>query len=69
MITTHSFPFLHSLLRPFNMRSGLTRRAIDVPLINRWFHEHCPPEYPVKVREKLHLTGNNTHMGTLGRPK
>ena len=36
--------------RPFNMRSGLTRRAIDVPLINRWFHEHCPPEYPVKVR-------------------
>lgn len=35
------------------MRSGLTRRAIDVPLINRWFHEHCPPEYPVKVREKL----------------
>mmetsp|Transcript_709 Transcript_709/g.1176 ORF Transcript_709/g.1176 Transcript_709/m.1176 type:complete len:2363 (+) Transcript_709:30-7118(+) len=36
--------------RPFNMRSGKTRRAIDVPLVNQWFHEHCPPEYPVKVR-------------------
>lgn len=36
--------------RPFNMRSGLTRRAIDIPLVNQWFHEHCPPEYPVKVR-------------------
>jgi pre-mRNA-processing factor 8 len=32
------------------MRSGFTRRCIDVPLINKWFHEHCPPEYPVKVR-------------------
>ena len=36
--------------RPYNMRSGLTRRAIDIPLVNQWFHEHCPPDYPVKVR-------------------
>lgn len=36
--------------RPYNMRSGLCRRAIDVPLVNNWFHEHCPKEYPVKVR-------------------
>lgn len=36
--------------RPFNLRSGNTRRALDVPLINNWFHEHCPPQYPVKVR-------------------
>ena len=36
--------------RPFNMRSGKTRRTIDVPLVNGWFHEHCPPGYPVKVR-------------------
>ncbi|KAK9810376.1 hypothetical protein WJX72_009717 [[Myrmecia] bisecta] len=36
--------------RPFNLRSGRTRRAVDVPLINNWFQEHCPPTYPVKVR-------------------
>ena len=36
--------------RPFNMRSGFTRRALDVPLVGRWFHEHCPSDYPVKVR-------------------
>ena len=36
--------------RPFNMRSGKTRRAIDIPLVNSWFNEHVPHEYPVKVR-------------------
>jgi len=36
--------------RPFNMRSGYMRRTLDVPLVNGWFHEHCPPNYPVKVR-------------------
>ena len=36
--------------RPFNLRSGRTRRAQDVPLVNSWYHEHCPPGYPVKVR-------------------
>jgi pre-mRNA-processing factor 8 len=35
---------------PFNKRSGLTRRAYDVPLVNQWFYEHCPHDYPVKVR-------------------
>eukprot|EP00966_Prymnesium_polylepis_P143726 3317977-Prymnesium_polylepis.1 len=34
--------------RPFNMRSGFTRRSIDVPLVNSWFQEHCPPSHPVK---------------------
>ena len=36
--------------RPFNMRSGLCRRALDVPLVKTWYQEHCPPGYPVKVR-------------------
>ena len=32
------------------MRAGYTRRSIDVPLVNGWFREHCPPSHPVKVR-------------------
>ncbi|CAN0218980.1 unnamed protein product, partial [Discosporangium mesarthrocarpum] len=36
--------------RPFHLRQGRMRRAIDVPLVNSWFHEHCPPNHPVKVR-------------------
>jgi len=36
--------------RPFNMRSGRTRRAEDIPLVSDWYKEHCPPTYPVKVR-------------------
>ncbi|XP_074597718.1 pre-mRNA processing factor 8 isoform X2 [Brevipalpus obovatus] len=36
--------------RPFCMRSGRTRRAIDVPLVKSWYLEHCPPGMPVKVR-------------------
>lgn len=35
---------------PFNKRSGHMRRALDVPLVNAWFMEHCPQQYPVKVR-------------------
>eukprot|EP00961_Rhodomonas_salina_P223788 3026004-Rhodomonas_salina.2 len=35
---------------PFNKRSGVTRRCIDVPLVKEWFQEHCPPNHPVKVR-------------------
>jgi len=31
--------------RPFNLRSGRTRRAIDVPLVNSWFQEHCSPDH------------------------
>lgn len=36
--------------RPFNLRSGRTRRCIDVPLVKNWYMEHCPPGYAVKVR-------------------
>eukprot|EP00793_Prasinoderma_coloniale_P002374 PRCOL_00001855-RA len=36
--------------RPFNLRAGRTRRAIDVPLVSSWYKEHCPSGYPVKVR-------------------
>ncbi|KAJ1906844.1 Pre-mRNA-processing-splicing factor 8 [Coemansia sp. IMI 209127] len=35
---------------PFNMRSGATRRAMDVPLVKDWYMEHCPSGMPVKVR-------------------
>ncbi|EFA79942.1 pre-mRNA processing factor 8 [Heterostelium album PN500] len=36
--------------KPFNQRSGLTRRAQDIPLVQTWYKEHCPPGHPVKVR-------------------
>ena len=36
--------------RPFNTRSGSTRRIIDVPLVKTWYKEHCPAGMPVKVR-------------------
>eukprot|EP01116_Phalansterium_solitarium_P013287 TRINITY_DN3060_c0_g1_i1.p1 TRINITY_DN3060_c0_g1~~TRINITY_DN3060_c0_g1_i1.p1 ORF type:complete len:1968 (+),score=834.25 TRINITY_DN3060_c0_g1_i1:213-6116(+) len=36
--------------RPFNSRTGRTRRAVDVPLVANWYHEHCPADHPVKVR-------------------
>uniref|UniRef100_A0A0M3HZ85 MPN domain-containing protein n=1 Tax=Ascaris lumbricoides TaxID=6252 RepID=A0A0M3HZ85_ASCLU len=36
--------------RPFNMRSGRARRALDVPLVKSWYREHCPSGMPVKVR-------------------
>jgi hypothetical protein len=63
-VHTHSSSFMWTLIalihlqgiallyapRPFNLRSGRTRRACDVPLVNEWFHEHCPQQYPVKVR-------------------
>lgn len=35
---------------PFNSKSGATRRAYDVPLVNSWFKERCPKDYPIKVR-------------------
>lgn len=41
---------LYHAPRPFNTRSGLCRRALDVPLVNMWFREHAPSEYPIKVR-------------------
>jgi len=36
--------------RPFNLREGHTKRVIDIPLVNGWFHERCPQGNPVKVR-------------------
>jgi len=36
--------------RPFNLRSGRTRRALDIPLVKNWYREHCPAGQPVKVR-------------------
>jgi len=47
--TTHGIG-LYFAPRPFNLRAGHTRRAQDVPLIKRWYQEHCPPGMPVKVR-------------------
>mmetsp|Transcript_28524 Transcript_28524/g.46221 ORF Transcript_28524/g.46221 Transcript_28524/m.46221 type:complete len:2342 (+) Transcript_28524:3-7028(+) len=41
---------LYWAVRPFNARSGKTRRAIDIPLVATWYQEHCPPNHPVKVR-------------------
>ncbi|TIA88345.1 hypothetical protein E3P99_02619 [Wallemia hederae] len=35
---------------PYNTRSGVMRRAQDIPLIKDWYMEHCPPNMPVKVR-------------------
>ncbi|CAG0915719.1 unnamed protein product [Notodromas monacha] len=36
--------------RPYNLRSGRSRRAVDVPLVKTWYMEHCPAGMPVKVR-------------------
>ncbi|KIJ29669.1 hypothetical protein M422DRAFT_36884, partial [Sphaerobolus stellatus SS14] len=36
--------------RPYDRRSGRTRRAEDIPLVKNWYLEHCPPNQPVKVR-------------------
>jgi pre-mRNA-processing factor 8 len=41
---------LYHAPRPFNMRTGKMRRAIDIPLVKQWFREHPPSTYPVKVR-------------------
>ena len=38
---------------PFNRRSGRTRRAVDVPLVNSWFHEHCPQVPACSVQHAL----------------
>lgn len=38
--------FMHLL----EFLSGRTRRAIDIPLVNDWYREHCRRDHPVKVR-------------------
>lgn len=35
---------------PFNQRSGITRRAQDIPLLQNIYKDHCPIEYVQKVR-------------------
>lgn len=35
---------------PFNARSGPCRRTVDVPLVNSWYQERCPPDARVKIR-------------------
>ncbi len=47
--TVHGLALYHAPA-PFNARVGRTRRAIDVPLVSKWFMERCPREHPVKVR-------------------
>eukprot|EP00941_MAST-03F_sp_MAST-3F-sp1_P001836 g1836.t1 len=47
--TSEGISLLHAP-RPFNLRTGVTRRCIDVPLVKHWFAEHCPSGQPVKVR-------------------
>ena len=49
---THVAIALYHAPRPYNQRSGRTRRAIaiDVPLIGSWYQEHCSSDLPVKVR-------------------
>jgi pre-mRNA-processing factor 8 len=34
---------------PFSGLKGNLKRAVDIPLISAWFHEHCPREQPVKI--------------------
>jgi len=44
---------LYHAPRPFNLRSGPTRRVIDIPLIAHWYRErvnNAEHNYPVKVR-------------------
>jgi pre-mRNA-processing factor 8 len=43
---------LYAAPQPFNMRSGRTRRTIDIPLIGHWFRDRVSREtnYPAKVR-------------------
>jgi pre-mRNA-processing factor 8 len=47
--TANGIALLHAQ-RPFNLRSGRTRRALDIPLVKNWYQEHPPGNYPVKVR-------------------
>jgi len=52
---------------PFNQRTGRCRRAYDVPLVNCWFQEHCPPNYPVKVRVSYQKLLKNYILNVLHR--
>jgi len=45
---------------PFDKRSGVTRRIVDVPLVKDWFCEHPPSGYPVKVRVSIRSCSSAT---------
>lgn len=47
--TTHGITLYHAP-RPYNQRTGHTRRAQDIPLIGEWTKEHCDSSLPTKVR-------------------
>lgn len=48
--TTAAGISLYWACRPFNLRAGRMRRAQDIPLVQSWYREHAPQNYPVKVR-------------------
>lgn len=52
---------------PFNQRTGVMRRATDVPLVNAWFMEHCPSSHPVKVRVSYQKLLKNYVLNLLHR--
>lgn len=56
---------------PFNKRSGRTRRAQDVPLVQSWYLEHCPAGNPTKVRVSYQKLLKNYVLNALHhrRPK
>ncbi|KAK8799610.1 hypothetical protein WA158_006158 [Blastocystis sp. Blastoise] len=47
--TTDGIALYHAP-RPFNLRHGTMRRNYDIPLVNKWFQEYYPNDYPKKVR-------------------
>ena len=47
--TADGYSLLHSTY-PFNKRSGRMKRTIDIPLVKRFYREHCPRNFPTKVK-------------------
>ena len=54
---------------PYCRRSGRSKRAFDIPLINSWYHEHCPRQHPVKVRVSYQKLLKNWVLNTRNKPK
>ncbi|KAJ1984313.1 hypothetical protein H4R34_000737 [Dimargaris verticillata] len=54
---------------PFDRRTGRTRRAQDVPLVNNWFLEHTSPGLPVKCRVSYQKLLKNYTLNALHRRK
>jgi pre-mRNA-processing factor 8 len=51
-VNTSSGITLYNAPHPFTLRSGRTRRTVDIPLINHWFRDRVSRDlnYPTKVR-------------------